>query len=282
MEKVHIVTDSASHIPEALRRELEIHVVHLPYVWEQETYLDEIDMGPREFYARLRQSETLPTTSGPTPGSFRSKFEELIGEGGPILLIHVGSEFSSTSQTARIAREMLPTAKIQLVDSHSNALGLGFQVIAVARAAREGLGFDRLVELAHGARDSTGVVFSVEDLDYLQLGGRINFGQRLLASVLSLVPVMEIRQGPIEIIGRARSSKMVMTKLVDSVEARVHGRRPIRIGVQHADREQKAFQLRRMVEESIEPDELILEELTPILGVHTGPGALGLAYSAGL
>lgn len=282
MGQVHIVTDSTCHIPEALRRELNIHVVQLPYVWDGDTYLDEIDMGPREFYARLRASRTLPTTSAPTPGLFRSKFEELATDGGSILVIHVGREFSSAHKTAQIAMEMMPTTDIHLVDSHSNALGHGFQVLAVARAAREGRGLESLLELAQEVRGKTGVVFTVEDLDYLHRGGRISFGQRILGSVLRLVPVMQIHQGPIEITSRARSSREAMRKVVEAVEARVRGQRPIRIGVHHADNEKMAFEIRKLIEERIQTDELILEELTPILGIHTGPGAIGLAYCFGM
>lgn len=282
MGRVHIVTDSNCHIPEALRRELGIHVVQLPYVWEGETYLDEVDIGPREFYARLRGSRVLPKTSGPTPGSYRGKFEEITGDGGSILVIHVGHEFSSTHSAAQIAKQMVPSDRIHLFDSHSNALGLGFQVLAVARAAREGRELDDLLEVARKARESTGVVFAVENVDYLHRGGRITFGQRILASMLNLTPIMEIKEGPIEIIGRVRSSKKAVMKLVEVVESRVAGRDPVRIGVLHADHEQGGYELRRIIQERIQPDELILEELNPILGIHTGPGAIGLAYCVGI
>ena len=282
MGQVHIVTDSSSHIPEALRMELGIHVVRLPYVWNGVTYLDEVDIGPREFYARLRESKSLPTTSGPTPGLFRETLEELVIGGESILLIHVGSEFSSTHKTAKLARDMFPSANIQLIDSHSNALGLGYQVLAIARGARRGRNLDELIQLSRELRERTGVVFSVADVDYIQRGGRISFGQRVLASFLNVTPLMQIENGPVNVIGRVRTSRRAIEKLVDIVEGKTQRIRPVRIGVHHADNEKGAFQLRRLVEERIDPEELILEELTPILGIHTGPGALGLAYCIGI
>ncbi|NIS80505.1 MAG: DegV family EDD domain-containing protein [Anaerolineales bacterium] len=278
MRKVQIVTDSNCHIPESLRHELGIHVVQLPYVWDGVTYLDETDMGPREFFSKLRQSDTIPTTSAPTPGSFRELFEDLAKSGDPILVIHVGSEFSHTFKTAELAKAMLPGIDIHLIDSHSNALGMGFQVLAVARAAREGKDLEDLIVIADQARASTGVIFLVKDVKYIHRGGRINLGQRIIASSLNLVPIMEIRHGPVELIHIARSYKKAMGKMVDIVKDRLEDGSPIRIGVHHADNEADAYELRKTIEDLINPDELILEQLNPILGIHTGPGALGLAY----
>jgi DegV family protein with EDD domain len=282
MHQVQIVTDSNCHIPAALCQELEIQVVPLPFVWDGVTYLDEIDMGRRDFYSRLRQSDTIPTTSAATPGSFKDVFEDLTKTGDPIFTIHVGSEFSSTFNTAKLAREMFPGVEIHLIDSHSNALGLGFQVLAVARAARRGASVDDLTEIADQARKSTGVVFAVEDAKYLHRGGRINFGQRILASTLNLFPIMEIRNGPIELISPVRGFNRATGKLAQMVGDRLRDRSPIRIGIHHADNEAEAYRLKQVVEDMFNPDELIIEELRPVLGTHTGPGGVGLSYCFGV
>lgn len=282
MHQVRIVTDSNCHIPSPLCQELEIRVVQMPYVWDGVTYLDEIDMGLREFYSRLRQSDTIPTTSAPTPGAFRHVFEDLAKSGDPIIVIHVGSEFSSTFKTAELAKEMVPDVGIHLIDSHSNALGLGFQVLAIARAARRGAGLEDLVAIADQAREATGVVFAAQDVKYLHRGGRIHFGQRILASTLNLVPLMEISNGPIELAGTVRGFKKAMVRLVEMIQDRLGDGAPIRVGIVHADNEADAYRLRRTVEDLINPDELILEEISPVLGTHIGPGAVGLAYSVGV
>ena len=282
MNQVRIVTDSNCNIPEALRHELDIHVVQLPFEWDGVTYLDEIDMGPREFYSRLRTSKSIPVTSAPTPGTFLQVFEDLSSRGEPVVFIHVGREFSHTYKTAQLAKENLSNDNIHLVDSHSNALGLGFQVIAVARAARQGTHLDELLQIADQARVATGVVFAVDDLKYIQRGGRINLGQRILASSLSMIPIMEINNGPIEIVRTVRGQKKSLAKLVDTVAERANSESPIRVGVLHADSEALGFELRKQVEDQIHPDELIFEELSTILGIHAGPGAIGLAYCIGI
>lgn len=282
MGRVHVVTDSNCHLPAALCKELGIQVVQLPYEWDGLTYLDEIDMAPREFYSRLRESETLPTTAGPPPGFFVAAYQEVAQDAGPIVVIHVGSEFSTTFRTAELAKEMVPEVDIRLVDSHSNALGMGFQVLAAARAARRGADIEEVVAIAERAGRNSGLVFTVKDLNFLRRGGRIRFGQKMLASMLGIVPVMQIENGPVRLVGRARTSKKVMPKLVQAVKERANDKRPIRVGVLHADNEAEAFELRRAVEVQIAPDELLLEELRPSVGTHAGPGALGLAYCIGV
>lgn len=140
MKNLHIVTDSNCHIPPALCYELNIHVVPLPFVWDGISYLENVDMGPREFYSRLRHSKSIPTTSGPTPGAFANEFESLGSDGKPIIAILVGTVFSSTFTTANLAKDMLPNVDVTIIDSDSNTMGLGFQVLAAASAAKEGKG----------------------------------------------------------------------------------------------------------------------------------------------
>jgi DegV family protein with EDD domain len=282
MQTVHIVTDSNCHIPQSLCNELNIEVVELPYVWDGETYLDKIDMGRREFYARLRASETLPTTSGPTPASFKSGFEKALARGGSVLVIHVGQEFSSTYRTAALAKDMLSDQPVHLFDSHSNALALGFQVLAAARAARDGATLQEILAMLEKARNQTGIIFTIEDFNFLRRGGRISLGQAFFSSILDLVPIMQVENGPIEVLERVRTSRKATARMTQLVAERVGETSPVRIGILHADREADAYELRKVIEQEIQPDELFFEELNPILGIHIGPDSMGLAYSAGL
>lgn len=282
MKGLHIVTDSNCHIPPALCQELDIHVVPLPFVWDSTTYLDDVDMGPREFYAKLRNSRSLPTTSGPTPGAFIDMFESLAADGKPILAILVGSVFSSTFTTASLARDMLPNIDVTIVDSDSNTMALGFQVLAAARAAKEGKKIDEVISVVNRVKDSCGVVFAVSDLDYLRRGGRISHIQHFFASTLKLLPIMELRGGPIKPVERVRGQDSVAPRILDLVAERLANERPLRMAVVHADAEARAWQLARAVRDRFKPDELITSELNPVLGIHVGPDALGLAYASGV
>jgi DegV family protein with EDD domain len=282
MHNVHIVTDSNCHIPAALCQELDIHVVPLPFVWDSITYLDNVDMGPREFYAKLRSSRSLPTTSGPTPGSFKEAFGSLAADGKPVLAILVGEVFSTTFTTARLARDMLPDLDVTILDSDSNSMGLGFQVLAAARAAKEGKAVDEIISIVKRVRDTSGVVFAVSNLDYLRRGGRISHIGHFVASSLNLVPIMELNGGPIKPVERVRSQKNVIPRILDLVADRLVNERPIRMAVAHADAEAPAWELAKQVRARFNPDELITSELSPVLGIHAGPDAFGLAYASGI
>lgn len=281
MNKVHIVPDSVSHIPDALCNELDIHVVPLPYRWDGVTYLDNIDMGPRQFYSRLRESKTIPKTSGPTPGSFKVVFERLAAEGGTILTIHVATFFSSTLNAAKLAETQMDDANITILDSELNTMGLGFLVLAAARAAREGKGIDEILEIIERTREATDVVFAVKDINYLRRCGRISPIEGLFGSTLNIIPIMELRGGPIEPITRIRTDKKLIPRLLDLVSERINEARPRRLVVLHADAEEKAWDLKSAAQSYFDPDELLMSELSPVLGVHTGPDAVGIAYSSG-
>jgi DegV family protein with EDD domain len=281
MKNLHIVTDSNCHIPSALCQELDIQVVPLPFVWNNITYLDNVDMGPREFYSKLRNSKSIPTTSGPTPGSFKDKFESLGSDGKPILAILVGMVFSSTFTTANLAKDMLPNVDVTIINSDSNTMGLGFQVLAAARAAKEGKELDEVISIVKRVKDTCGVVFSVSNLDYLRRGGRISHIQRFLASTLNVVPIMELKGGPIKPVEHVRNQK-VIPRILDLVAERLVNERPIRMAVVHADAEASAWELTKEVRNRFNPDELITSELSPVLGIHAGPDAFGLAYASGV
>jgi DegV family protein with EDD domain len=282
MKKVHIVTDSMCHIPPSLCQELEIHVVPLPFVWDGVSYLDD-EIAPREFYSRLRMVRTFPKTSGPTPGSFKDEFESLGSDGKPVLAILVGNDFSSTIKAATLAKEMCPPSMdITIFNSDSNTMGLGFQVLAAARAAREGKELKEILQILIQVRQNSGVIFAVPNLDYLRHGGRISHLQRFVASTFNLIPIMEIQGGPIKPVERVRHHKNVIPRLIQLVEHRVDNKKPVRIAVVHADEEEGAWALAKEVRSSLNPEELEISELTPVLAVHTGPDALGLAYSTGI
>ncbi|MEJ2265391.1 MAG: DegV family protein [Anaerolineales bacterium] len=282
MAKVHIVTDSNCNIPASLCQELDIHVVPLPFVLDGATYIEYVDVGPKAFFPLLRNAKSIPTTSGPTPGAFKETFEQLAADGNPILAILVARRFSSTLLSAETAKKELPDIDLTLIDSESNAMALGFQVLATARAARQGKNLEQLVSIAHQAMDATGIFFSVRDLEYLYHGGRIGLAQRLLGSALDISPIFEIRRSPIQLVERQRTSRKVLSRLLDLVERSLTGGRPYRLAILHADDEAGANILKAAALERFVPEEILVNELSPVLSIHTGQGALGVAYSSGI
>lgn len=280
MTNLHIITDSMAHIPGTLCQEYDIKVVPLPYVWDGKTYFD-FDIGPREFYARLRKSKVSPKTSGPPPILFKEQFEALSKDNKPILVITVGKVFSSTYKAANLAKEMSPNADVTVVSSDSNSMALGFQVLAAARAARDGKDLNEVLAILNHVKLNSGVLFASPNVEYLRRGGRINHIQYFFSSALRLIPILEIRNGPIKPVERVSRNRNVIPRLLDLVSKRLEEKRPVRMAVVHVDAEAKAWELAKEARKRFSPDELITSELTPVLGVHAGPDAVGLAYATG-
>jgi len=280
MENLQIVTDSMANIPEAHCQEYSIKVVPLPYVWDGQTYYD-FDIGPRDFYKKLRNSSTIPKTSGPPPALFKEQYEALGADDRPVLAITVAEFFSSTYKSANLAKDMVPDIRVTVFSSDSNSMGHGFQVLAAARAARAGKSVDEILPILDEIKRNTGVVFATPNMKYLQRGGRINHIEYFFASALKIIPIMEIRNGPIEMVERVRQPNNVIPRLLEIVSTRLEGKKPIRMAILHADAESQAWELAKRIRERYAPDELITSEITPVLGIHAGPDALGLAYSSG-
>lgn len=281
-DRVAIVTDSNPNLPPELLSELDIKVAPMVLEWDGVVYADGVDIRSEEFFPRLSESATLPTTSAPTPGTFKSIFEPLAASGRSIVGIFAGTGLSSVMVTAAEAKQMLRDADITLIDSRSTSMGIGFPVLVAARAAAEGKPVAYVVAVARQAVEVSGAFFTVEDLVYLQKGGRIGAAERYVGSVLDLKPIMEVRDGAIHPVERVRTDRRAMTRLLDLVEERVGDRRPLRIAVGHGDAEGRAEALAEAARERFALDELIVRVFNPVVGTHAGPGSLAIAYCAGL
>jgi DegV family protein with EDD domain len=177
---------------------------------------------------------------------------------------------------------MYPDARIEIVDSESVAMALGFQVLTVARAAQEGASLEECKALAIQSIPHTGVVFALDTLEYLHRGGRIGGGARFLGTALNLKPILEIRDGRVEAADRVRTRKKSLNRVLDLVEEQIGGRSPVRIASLHANAEEEA---RMLLEEAVarfDPVETYFTEVSPVVGTHAGPGTLGIAYMAGM
>jgi len=282
MAKPAFVTDSTSYLPEELRRRHEIQVIPQVLVWEGETLLDGVDIMPTAFYERLKTAEVMPTTSQATIGAFKELFEPHVRAGRPILAILVSQKLSGTIQSAQAAKDMFPGARIEIVNSESAAMAMGFQVLAAARAAEAGKSFDEALAVAKDAKNHTGVVLVVDTLEFLHRGGRIGGAARLLGTALSLKPILELQDGVIEAVDRVRTRSKAQARLLDLLEERINGRPNLRLAVLHAAAEQEARQLLDEAVKRLSPMETVFSEVSPVVGANVGPGTLGMCYSVDL
>jgi DegV family protein with EDD domain len=282
MSKIAIVTDSTSYIPRDLLDKYPIWVLPQILIWGEENYRDGVDIQPEEFYTKLSQSTTSPTTSQVTIGSFKTLFDELLAQEYQILNILISSKLSGTIESANQAKDMFSGATIEIIDSYSTAMALGFQVLTVARAVLDGANLDDCITLAKQARNHTGVIFAVDTLEFLHRGGRIGGGARFLGTALNIKPILELRDGRVEPLERVRARKKSLARVVELIRERIGERHPIRLAALHANSPDAA---RWLMEESVkhlEAEETIYSEVSPVVGTHAGPGTVGLAYMAGL
>lgn len=281
MKKVAIVTDSTAYLPQEIVDELGLTIVPLTLHWDGESYRDGVDIMAEEFYERLAQSETIPTTSQTTVGEFVKIFQSLLDQDYAVLTLPISSGISGTVESAFQAKKEFEGQPVEVVDTKLVSMALGFMVMTVGRAAKAGTSLEECVALAHDVYPRIGVYFTVDNLKYLHKGGRINTAKRLLGSMLNVKPLMEIRDGKIELVESVRSRKKAMSRMLDLIEEDIAGREPIRIGAFHAAADEDVNILLEMAIERFHPVETVLTFVSPVIGSHTGPGTISLAYMVG-
>lgn len=278
---VAIVTDSTSTIPKELLEKYKIRVGPQVVIWDQKEMLDGIDISPTEFYDRLEKSSTMPTTSQCTIRYFVSIFEELAAEGHDILCVLISNKLSGTINSAVQAREQVKNANIEIVDSLSTAMGLGFQVIEAAKAAEEGKSLAECKAIAESNVTKAGVIITPETLEYLHRGGRIGGGAKFLATALNIKPVLDIQDGGLEAVERVRTRKKVIKRIAEIAAERIGDKKPVYLAALHANSEADARILLEEAKALISHDNAMFTEVSPAIGVHTGPGTIGLCWYTG-
>jgi DegV family protein with EDD domain len=284
MSKIAIVTDSTAYIPSDLVRKYNLTVTPQVLIWGEEMYQDGIDIQPDEFYARLKTTKVMPTTSQVSPATMQSTFEGLIAKGYDVLGIFLSAKLSGTIQSVVQAKEMMGSAgeKVTYVDSRSTAMAMGFQVLAVARAVEDGASLQDAVALAEKAREHTGVYFAVDTLEFLHRGGRIGGAQRFLGTALNMKPVLAVIDGRVEAVERIRTKGKALERVLELVIEQTKGKTPVRLATLHAAAEAEARALLDKASKELNATESILSTVSPVVGTHAGPGTVGLAYMAGM
>jgi DegV family protein with EDD domain len=283
MSKVAIVTDSTAYLPEDLLVSYKINVVPLVVIWEKETFRDNIDITPNQFYERLSSAKIMPTTSQPTISDFADIFEKLHKDGYEILTIVISAALSGTMDSAIQARELVPEAKVEILDSQFTSIPLAYMVLSAARAAKKGASLEHCKEIVQTIRANTQVYFAVDTLEFLHRGGRIGGASRFLGTALDLKPILYLNEGKVEALERVRTLKKAHKRLMELLETDVNGRTPINmIGTVSAAAQESASHLLMKIEKHFNPKEVLMANLSPVLGTHVGPGTVGVAYVAGV
>jgi DegV family protein with EDD domain len=284
MSKIALVTDSTTYMPPELVKKYNISVAPQVLIWGDQTYKDGVDIESSEFFTRLKTAKVMPTTSQVAVISFQEIFQNLVDQGYEVLALLVSSRLSGTVQSAMQARDLMSSAreKVNVVDSQSVAMALGFQVLAVARALEGGASLKEAIALAEKSYQYTGVFFAVDTLEFLHRGGRIGGAQRFLGTMLNMKPILAIQDGRVEGIDRIRTKNKAQDRVLELVIEKVAGRTPVRLATLHANAAEDARALLTRAEKALNPVESIFTEVSPTVGTHAGPGTVGLAFMAGM
>jgi len=278
MSKVAGVTASSGNIPQPLLAQYGIYVVPQILIWDQITYEDGVDITPEQFYTRLKTSQTSPSTSQATPSHFHQIFQTLLEQDYQVLAVLISAQLSGTICSALQAQEDFRRAPIEIVDSGTASMAMGLQVLAVSRAAEQGANLAECKALAEKARDNVGILFAVDTLEYLHRGGRIGGASRFLGTALNIKPILEVVNGRVEAIERVRTRAKSLARLLELAEERMHNRRPQALATLHANAPAEARELLKICRQKFSVQDLIYSEVSPVIGTHTGPGTVGLAY----
>jgi DegV family protein with EDD domain len=281
MSKVAIITDSTAYLPPELVSENQINVVPQILIWGDETFADGVDIQPSEFYSRLSTSKIMPSTSQVSPATFNKLFQTLLDQDYDILCVLIGNNLSGTIASAIQAKESYPQAKIEITDSNTTAMALGFVALAAARAAKDGATLSDCKAVADRACSQVGVVFAVDTLEFLHRGGRIGGAKKLLGTALKMKPILEVTGGRVEGIEQVRTRSKSLQRLIELVGTRIDGRSPVRLATLHANSPDDAKLILDQAVSEFNAVESIFSEVSPVIGTHAGPGTVGLAFMAG-
>ena len=272
-----IVLDSTADLPDARDRYANWRMVPLYVRFGDESFRDYVELGPDEFYARLRTSTTMPSTSQPTPGDFMQTYEELAGY-ERIFSIHIPQRLSGTIQSARVAAESFGD-KVRAIDTGTASAAIAMLGFAIQRRLERGTTDEEVDDLVERFKRDAGLLFTVETLEYLRRGGRIGRAAAMAGTVLHVKPILTITDGEVVPLKRVRGNAKAMQEFVSEFTGATADREGLRVGIAHADAPERAEQLVKMVRTERPKAEIeLVTSLGAVVGTHAGPGTIGFFW----
>ena len=272
-----IVLDSTADFPEAPKRFPNWRVVPLYVLFGDESYRDYVELAPEEFYARLRSSQRLPTTSQPTPGDFLQTYEEL-GAYERIYSLHLSAVLSGTYQSATTAAATLGDDKVRVVDSETASAAIAMLGLAIQRRLDRGTTDDELDALIRRFKDEAHLIFTVDTLEFLRRGGRIGRASAWAGQLLHVKPILTIEREVIPL-KRVRGNQKAMQEFIKAFTSTTEDLPTLKVGIAHADAPGRAEQLRKMVRHERPQAEIeLITTLGAVVGTHAGPGTVGFFW----
>ncbi|HCF51534.1 MAG TPA: fatty acid-binding protein DegV [Syntrophomonas sp.] len=279
---IRVFTDSTSYIDEEIRRRLNIQVLQLSVHFPDESF-KENEVEQSYFYRKVEQTGIIPTSSQPSQGEFLNAFRDCLSQGDAILGIFISSAMSGTCPTALAAREQLlqeyPGARVEIVDSYTNCMALGLQVISAAEVVQAGGSMEDALEAAAETRRNIHFYFVPETLEYLKKGGRIGTASALLGTILKIRPILtvDMAKGMTHLLEKTRGNAAAIRRILEMIEAD-HLKKGLKaLIVHHINAANQGSQLRDALANKYQLP-VGLCSIGPVIGLHTGLGTIGFAY----
>lgn len=276
---VKILTDSTSYINDDIRKQLDIRRVSLNISFYDES-MKETDISNVSFYNKMKQ-KGIPTSSQPSIGELYEEMKLVVEKGDSLVCIFLSSEMSGTYSSAFIVKDMIlqeyKDAKIEVVDSKSNSMQLGFAAIAAARAAAEGKTLEQVRKVAEENIKRSRFLFIPDNLEYLKKGGRIGGASALIGNLLKIIPILTVENGKTTILMKVRTKKNAVNMLLDRMLKDINILGLGGIVVHHINCYDEAIDLVNKIKELLNVTAQICD-IGPVIGLHVGPGAIGIVY----
>lgn len=278
---IKIIADSTCYLPQEYIDKYKISIASLNVLINGNSYR-ETDLSNDWFYNEMAKSSTIPTSSQPSIEELYNIVESIVKNGDDVVGIFLSSDMSGTFSTSNLVKNMIienyPNAKIVMIDSRSNCMQAGFAVLEAAKAANENKSLDEVVSIAENVIKNSKFIFVPETLDYLKKGGRIGSAAALLGSLLQIKPILTVEDGKTTVFTKVRTKKKAIDKIVNTVLEQ-NLKSPIKgIIVHHINCQSEGQELADRLKNSLGLENVKIQSIGPIIGLHVGPGSIGVAY----
>ena len=277
---IKIVTDSTSYIADEYIKKYDINIVSLNVIINGVSSR-EIDIENEVFYEEIRNSKEIPKSSQPIPEEMLNTFREIVEDGDSIVGIFLSSKMSGTYSNANMIKDMIledyPDAEIHILDSKTNCMQMGFAVIEAARTASEGKSINEVINAANHVINNSRFLFTPETLEYLKKGGRIGGAAALFGNVLQIKPILTVVNGETSVFKKVRTRKKAIEEIVKTVLEEIESKGLGDIVVHHINCQEDGLKLAKALENKL-GKKVEIQSIGPVIGVHVGPGSIGIAY----
>ena len=278
---IRIIADSTCYLPKEYIDKYNVSIVSLNVLLNGKSYR-ETDLENDWFYKEMSKSPSIPTSSQPSIDDFYKAIESQVKEGHDIVGIFLSSDMSGTFSTSNLVKEMIlekyPNANIIMLDSRSNCMQAGYAILEAAKAAADNKSLDEVVSIAKSVIENSKFIFVPDTLDYLKKGGRIGGAAALFGSLLQIKPILTVTDGKTTVLTKVRTKKKAIDKIIDTVMEQ-NLKSPIKgLIVHHRNCESEGQELANKLQDKLEISNIKIQSIGPIIGLHVGPGSIGVAY----